>query len=122
MRRKIQGSLIRKTVSSTFADGIFECVFVSVTKLLRLLLKGEVSREFGVVSKTPKPSRNGKVLTRFVVNYHPIVLRLSMSVWQQMDWVRMDCNLKKVRLTVFKFPGFVPKMHLSRSRVVPIKN
>ena len=24
----------------------------------------------------------------------------------QMDWVRMDCNLKKVGLTVFKFSRF----------------
>ena len=27
-------------------------------------------------------------------------------LWPQMDWVRMDCSLKKVRLTVLKFSRF----------------
>ena len=27
-------------------------------------------------------------------------------LWPQVNWVRMDCNLKKVRLTVFKFSRF----------------
>ena len=28
------------------------------------------------------------------------------SFWSQMDWVRMHCNLKIVRLTLFKFSHF----------------
>ena len=75
------------------------------------LFKGQVSREFGVISKTPKLffffDRNLKVLLRFVVDDHSsIILVRWRRLWPQMDWARMDCNLKKVRLTVlaFSFP------------------
>ena len=35
-------------------------------------------------------------------------------LWLQMDWVRMDCNFKKVRLTVFKFSRFCSQNALER--------
>ena len=47
------------------------------------MVKVEVSREFGVISKPPKRliiNRNLKVLLKFDVNYQPSVLRLSMCV------------------------------------------
>ena len=74
-----------------------------------LYIKGELSREFGGISQTPKtffyqqkPKSIAHIWCRMshqCTNYKTVGERL----WLQMDWVRMDCNLKKVRLTVFKF-------------------
>ena len=54
-----------------------------------------------------KYQQNLKVSLKFVVDCHPSVLRLSMSVsghrWTEF---RVDCNLKKVRRTVFKMSKF----------------
>ena len=59
-------------------------------------LKGEVSREFGVITTFYfyyfcfVINRNLKVLREFVLNYHPSVLRLSISVsghrWTGLEW------------------------------------
>ena len=73
-----------------------------------LYIKGEVLREFGGISKTPKTfliNRNLKVLLTFGVDCHPTQCTKTVSecLWPHMDWVRMDCNL---RLTVLKFLHF----------------
>ena len=48
-----------------------------------LILKGEVSREFAVISfKTQKclsVSRNNEIIVKFVINYHPIAIKLSIG-------------------------------------------
>ena len=50
-------------------------------------------------------NRNLNVLLRSVM-WHPSIKTIDECLWPQIDWVRMDCNLKKVWLTVFKFSGF----------------
>ena len=40
------------------------------------ILKGEVSRTFAVTSK---PSRNNEIVVKFVKNYHPSAIKLSIS-------------------------------------------
>ena len=46
------------------------------------LLKGEVSRKFAVISK-PKNvspvSRNNEIIVKFVINYHPSAIKLSIT-------------------------------------------
>ena len=62
-------------------------------KTYAVSVKGEVLREVGVISKNPKRffiNRNLNVLFKCVANYHPSVLRLSMSVsghrWTGLEW------------------------------------
>ena len=74
-------------------------------------LKGEVSREFGVISKTPKRiffnQQKPKRIAQICCKLSPQCTEtIDECPWPQMDCVRMDCNLKKVRLTVFKFSHF----------------
>ena len=69
-------------------------LFLQEPKSYHTSFKGEVSRQFGVVSKTPKRfffiDKNLKVLFKFDVNYHSSVLRLLMSVsghrWTGLEW------------------------------------
>ena len=39
--------------------------------------KGEVSRKFAVISKSV--SRNNEIIVKFVINYRPSVIKLSIS-------------------------------------------
>ena len=82
-----------------------------VRRNFKLVTFGEGSQEFGVNNiKTPQSifyQQKPKCIAQIAVNYHPSVLQLSPSVsGHRWDWVRMDSNLKKVRLTVFKFSRF----------------
>ena len=71
-------------------------MFILILEWLPVVLKGEVSREFGaIISKTPKRlfffiSKNLKLLLKFVVDCHRSVVRLSMSVsghrWTGLEW------------------------------------
>ena len=51
-----------------------------------LALKGEVSRKFAVISK-PKNvlsvNRNNEMIVKFVKNYHPSAIKLSISASDQ---------------------------------------
>ena len=72
-------------------------------------LKGEVSREFGVISKTPKRfyQQKPKSVAQICCRLSPQCTETTQEcLWPQMDWVRMDCGLKTVRVTVFKFSSF----------------
>ena len=69
-------------------------LFLQEPKSYHTSFKGEeVSRQFGVVSKTPKRffiNRNLKPLLKFVTDSHSSVLRLLMSVsvhrWTGLEW------------------------------------
>ena len=85
--------------------------------------KGEVSWEFGVMSKNPRNKRNLKVLLICCKLTPQHTNTIDECLWPQMNLVRMDCYLKKVRLTVFKLSRFhfqnaleqVMKLFLSRN-------
>ena len=50
--------------------------------LFQILLKGEVSRKFAVISETQKclsVSRNNEIIVKFVINYYPCAIKLSIS-------------------------------------------
>ena len=49
-------------------------------------LKGEVSRKFAVSFQNPKcvsVSRNHEIIVKFVINYHPSAIKLSISAFGQ---------------------------------------
>ena len=50
-----------------------------------------------------KPKSIAQICCRFLSQCIKII---DECLWPQMNWVRMDCNWKKVRLTVFKFSRF----------------
>ena len=88
-------------------------------------LKGEVSRKFGVVSKASKRfviNRNLNVLLKFVVNYHPSVLRQPMSVcgyrWTGLKWT---ATWKTLGLTVFNFSRFRSQNALEQAMSCPFQ-
>ena len=77
-------------------------------------LKGVISREFDVISK-PKTvclsTETKKKLSSFVINYHSIAIKLSMSAsGLRQNRVGMNWNLKNIRLMFLKFTHFcLPK-------------
>ena len=69
--------------------------------------KGEVSRKFAVISKPPKclsVSRNKEIIVKFIINYHPSAIKLSIGVSGQRQ--STSVWIENVRLMFFKFSHF----------------
>ena len=85
-----------------------------------VLVRGKISQEPGVISKTPKRfyiNKNLKLLFRFVVDCHPSAVRPSMSIsghrWTWLEWAVF-------KISRFRFqnaPEHVMKVFLSRVQV-----
>ena len=50
-----------------------------------------------------KPKSIAKICCRL---FPQCTKTIEECLWPQINWVRMDCNMKKVRLAVFKFSHF----------------
>ena len=91
-------------------------------------VKEEVSRGFGFMSKTPQCffffffSRNLKALLICCKLTLQLTKTIDECLCPQMDFVRMDCNLKKLSPNCFQVLFSFPKYTRAGHEVVPFKN